>query len=113
MDTMFLSPSSNVHAWWALMVCAMRLAWVICTPLGRPVVPEEYMMIATSSGVTSSSRPTGSDAASSASYSSPSPPSGVSRMISSTAVSRSRILSIVGAKSRPTIISLAPESLMT
>ena len=37
----------------ALTVCAMRLACVSATPLGRPVVPDEYMMMQTSSGSTS------------------------------------------------------------
>ena len=61
------------------------LACESVTPLGRPVVPEEYITRQMSSGVTSGSRPTGSAPASSASYSSPSPPSGVTSMTCSTA----------------------------
>ncbi len=91
---MFLSPSSNSNPSWALTVCAIMLACVSSTPLGRPVVPDEYMMMATSSGSTSSARPVGVAAASIASYSSPSPPSGVTVMTCSTLVSLSRILSI-------------------
>ncbi len=86
------------------------LVWLSMTPLGRPVVPEEYMTRQVSSGVTSSARPTGSEAANHASYSS-STPSGVTSMIFSTAVSRSRIFSIVGISSRPTKRTFAPESL--
>ena len=58
----------------------MMLACVSATPLGRPVVPDEYMMMQTSSGSTSAERSTGVAPASSASYSSPSPPSGVTSM---------------------------------
>src|ERR1700737_854991 len=68
-DTMFLSPSSNSNPSWPLTVCAIRLACVNATPLGRPVVPDEYMMMQTSSGSTSDERSTGVAPASSASYS--------------------------------------------
>ena len=109
--TMFLSPSSNPQPSWAFRVWATMLAWVRVTPLGRPVVPEEYITRQTSSGVTSGSRPAGSASARSASYSSPSPPSGVTSMMCSTLVSRSRILPISGISSEPTSSSFAPESL--
>ena len=82
-------------------------------PLGSPVVPEECMITATSSGVTSAPRPRGVAAASMASYSSESPPSGVSEMMCATPGSWSRIASIPGMSSAPTISSLAPESLST
>ena len=83
--TMFLSPSSNSNPSCPLTVCAMRLAWVSATPLGRPVVPDEYMMMHDVVGVDIGRRgrpawPT----ASSASYSSPSSPSGVTSMTCST-----------------------------
>ena len=110
---MFLSPSSNSKPSCALTVWAMMLACVSSTPLGRPVVPDEYMMIATSSGSTSSPRPVGVAAASIASYSSPSSPSGVTSMTCSTLVSLSRILSTFSRNSLPTISTLAPESLST
>ena len=53
---MFLSPGANSQPSWALMVWATMLAWDSITPLGRPVVPEEYMTRQTSSGETSSGR---------------------------------------------------------
>ena len=109
--TMFLSPSSNPQPSWAFSVWATMLAWVSMMPLGRPVVPEEYMTRQTSSGDTSSGRDTGSDAASHASYSSPSSPWGVTSMIFSTRVSRSRSFSTSGISSLPTTSTRAPESL--
>ena len=108
---MFLSPSSNSKPSWAFTVWAIMLAWVSSTPFGRPVVPEEYMMIATSPGSTSSLRSVGVAAASIASYSSS--PSGVTETMCSTWTSLSRILSIAGANSVPTMSTLAPESLST
>ena len=54
--TMYLSPGSNSQPSWALTVWATMLAWVSITPLGRPVVPEEYITRQTSSGETSSGR---------------------------------------------------------
>ena len=108
---MFLSPSSNSKPSCAFMVCAMTFAWVSSTPLGRPVVPDEYMMMHTSSGSTSAERSTGDAAASSASYSSS--PSGLTVITVSTWVSLSRILAMPSANSSPTMISLAPESLST
>ena len=110
-ETMLLSPSSNAMPSWAFRVWATMLAWVSAMPLGRPVVPEEYITRHTSSGSTSGSRPTGSDSASSASYSSPAPPSGVTSMIFSTLLSLSRILSMRGISSDPTSSTFAPESL--
>ena len=71
-DTMFLSPGSKPQPSWALRVWATMLAWLSMMPLGRPVVPEEYITRHTSSGETSAGRDTGSEAASHASYSSPS-----------------------------------------
>ena len=88
-------------------------ACVSATPLGRPVVPLEYITMHTSSGSTSAARPVGVAAASRASYSSPSAPSGVTSMTRWTLVSLSRILSISGRSSVPTISTLAPESLST
>jgi hypothetical protein len=108
---MFLSPGANSHPSWALTVWATMLAWDSITPLGRPVVPEEYITRQTSSGDTSPGRVTRSEACSHASYSSPSAPSGVTSMTFSTLVSLSRILSIVGISSVPTTSTLAPESL--
>ena len=67
MATMFLSPSSNAQPSWAFRVCATMLACERVTPLGRPVVPEEYITRQTSVGSTSGSRPCGSASASSAS----------------------------------------------
>ena len=64
---MFLSPSSNPQPSWAFRVWASMFAWVSATPLGRPVVPEEYITRQTSSGCTSGSRPIGSAAANKAS----------------------------------------------
>ena len=90
---------------------ATMLAWVSMTPLGRPVVPEEYITRQTSSGSTSAGAVDGSEAASQASYSSPSPPSGVTSMILLDAVSRSRIFSTSGISSVPTTSTLAPLSL--
>ncbi len=87
------------------------LVWVSMTPLGWPVVPEEYITRQTSSGSTSPGATTGSEAASQASYSSPSPPSGVTSMTFSTAGSRSRIFSTSGISSLPTNSTLAPQSL--
>ena len=110
---MFLSPSSTLHPSNPLIVCAMRLACVSATPLGRPVVPEEYITMQTSSGSTSAARPVGVAAANRASYSSPSAPSGVTSMTRATLGSLSRILSISGRSSDPTISTLAPESLST
>ena len=112
-DTMFLSPSSKSKPSCPLMVWAIRLAWVNATPLGLPVVPDEYMMMPTSPGSTSAERSTGVAAASIASYSSPSAPSGVTSMTCSTLGSRSRILSTEPLSSLPTINTLAPESLST
>src|SRR3954454_19456848 len=79
-ETMLVSPGSNSQPSWAFTVWATMLAWLSITPLGRPVVPEEYMTRHTSSGETSSERVTGGDAASHASYSSPSSPVGVTSM---------------------------------
>ena len=110
-ETMYLSPGSNSQPSWALTVWATMLAWVSITPLGRPVVPEEYITRQTSSGETSSGRVTRSEAWSHASYSSPSAPSGVTSMTFSTWVRFSRILLIVGISSEPTTSTLAPESL--
>ena len=75
--TMFLSPGSNSQPSWALSVCAIRARWVIITPLGRPVVPDEYITSTTSSGVTAGSRSICSACPKACSYSSPSAPSGV------------------------------------
>ena len=110
MATMFLSPSSNPQPSWAFRVWLTMFDCVSATPFGRPVVPEEYITRHTSPGSTSGSRPTGSEAASNASYSSPSPPSGVSSTIFSTPVSLSSILRISGISSEPTSSTLAPES---
>ena len=41
----------------ALIVCATMFACVSATPLGRPVVPLEYITMHTSSGSTSAARP--------------------------------------------------------
>src|SRR3954465_739606 len=79
-ETMFLSPGSNSQPSWGFKGWETMLGWGSITPLGRPVVPEEYMTRHTSSGETSSGRDTRGDAASHASYSSPSPPSGVTSM---------------------------------
>ena len=108
---MFLSPGSKPQPSWALRVWATMLAWLSMMPLGRPVVPEEYITRHTSSGETSAGRETGSEAASQASYSSPSAPSGVTSMIFSTPVSRSRIDATTGISSLPTTSTRAPESL--
>ena len=110
--TMFLSsgPNSKVPA---LIVCANRFRCVNVTPLGWPVVPDEYMISAASSGVTSGWRPIGVAAASIASYSSSGPPSGVTSMTCSTWVSWPRIFSMPGMSSAPTTSSLAPQSLRT
>ena len=108
--TMFLSPSSNPQPSWAFRVWAIMLAWVSMTPLGRPVVPEEYITRHTSSGCTSWSRSRGSAPASRASYASPSAPSGVSSTTCSTAVSRSSSLRMSGISSEPTSSTFAPES---
>ena len=59
-ETMFLSPSSKPQPSWALMVWAIMFRWLRATPLGRPVVPEEYMIRQVSSGSTSAPRPIGS-----------------------------------------------------
>ena len=64
---MLLSPGSKDQPSWELMVCSTMLVWVSITPLGRPVVPEEYITRQTSSGLTSAPRGRGSDAASQAS----------------------------------------------
>ena len=112
-DTMFLSPGSNVYTVSPLSVCAIKLACVSSTPLGRPVVPDEYMMMQTSSDSTSAGRSTGVADASSASYSSPSPPSGVTSMTCAMFVRSPRILSIIGLNSAPTNSTLASESLST
>ena len=71
------------------------------------------MITQTSSGLTSAPRSRGVAAASMASYSSPSLPSGVTVMTSSTWVSLSRIASIESFSSAPTMMILAPQSLMT
>ena len=110
-DTIDLSPGSNSQPSWAFTVCWTMLVCVSITPLGRPVVPEEYITRQTSSGSTSAGRDTGSEAASQASYSSPAPPSGVTSMTFSTAGSRSRILSTSGISSLPTTSTRAPLSL--
>ena len=81
--------------------------------LGKPVVPEEYMMTQTSSGLTSAPRARGAADATMASYSSPSVPSGVTTMTCSTWVNRPRILSTDSFNSAPTMISFAPQSLTT
>ena len=65
-------------------MCATMLVCVSMMPLGRPVVPEEYITRHGSSGLASSARGFGSWAARNASYSSPSAPSGVTSMIFST-----------------------------
>ena len=111
-DTITLSSGSKSKVA-AFMVWASRAAWLNRTPLGFPVVPEEYMITQTSSGLTSSPRPRGVAAASICSYSSPAPPCGVTSMTCSTPGSWSRILSIPSLSSAPTINSLAPESLRT
>ena len=105
------SPSSNPQPSWAFTVWAIMLAWVSMTPLGRPVVPEEYMTRQTSSDVVSSGRSSGSDAASQASYSSPSAPSGVTVIRCSTFVRLPRIGSTVAISSTPTNSTVAPQSL--
>ena len=70
------------------------------------------MTMQTSSGSTSDGRSTGVAAASSASYSSPSRAvGGHLDDLARRSVSLSRILSIVGISSAPTISTLAPESL--
>ena len=111
-DTMFLSPSSKPQPSCAFTVCATTLACDSITPLGRPVVPEEYITRQTSSGSTASARPVGVAAASRASYSSPSAPSGVTSTMCSSE-RRSRIFSIAGRSSAPTTSTLAPQSLRT
>ncbi len=108
---MFLSPSSNSKPSWAFTVWAMMLACVSSTPLGRPVVPEEYMMIATSPGSTSSERCTGVELSRIFSYSSS--PSGVTAMTCSMWASLSRIRSIELMNSAPAMSTFAPESLST
>ncbi len=52
---------SNARA--ALTLFHRRLPWVSIAPFGRPVVPEVYMMIATSPSPTSSSRGSGAASA--------------------------------------------------
>ena len=51
MYVFYLSPGLNVAMLSRLDMAAMRFAWVSITPLGLPVDPEVYMMMATSSGV--------------------------------------------------------------
>jgi len=61
-----LPPAARSPAWSASSSCRRRLRRaarrcrrVNATPLGRPVVPDEYMMMQTSSGSTSDERSTG------------------------------------------------------
>ena len=110
-DTIDLSPGSNSQPSWALTVCWTMLVWVSITPLGRPVVPEEYITRQTSSGRRRPGATPARSAASQASYSSPSP--AVRRHLDDPldAGSRSRILSTSGISSLPTNSTRAPQSL--
>ena len=110
--TRLTSPSSNTQPSWAFTVWASMLACESITPLGWPVVPEEYMTSTTSSGVTVGRRGrSGVAAASSASYSSPGAPSGVTSTTRSTRGSRSRSFSTSGISSLPTSSIREPASL--
>ena len=55
-----VTSSSTMSIWcMAFVLFHQRLAWVSMAPLGRPVVPEVYMISATSSGSSGSARPSG------------------------------------------------------
>ena len=73
--TRVMSSSSVSKASAALMLFQSRLPWVSMAPLGRPVVPEVYMMMATSSVLTTLSLASAAALETTSSYTSHPPPS--------------------------------------
>ena len=80
------------------------------TPLGLPVVPELYITSHGSPAVSSALRLAGRAAARNASYSSPSPPTTMTRV---TFGSLALIASMAGSSSAPANSTVAPQSLIT
>ena len=110
-QTRVMSSSSVSKASAALMLFQSRLPWVSMAPLGRPVVPEVYMMMATSSVLTSLSLASAAAPETTSSYTSQSPPSDACSARKWRTLRSDRTESTSSMNSAPTTIVCTPASL--